>query len=561
MTELPPPGPAAPSPWGLVPSEPPRRTRGGARVAVAAAVVGVVVVGLAGIWLLAGDDDGTTRSVDATDGEPAITSTDPSANTVGESPDAPVDDTVALEVRWQTPASGFGGYDELARTSIVAATDELLVLASANANGAYRLMVLDRETGQERWAASPTLDEFREVPFVHLAGDVLVYSEYGELAEGTIDDDVGRLIGADVLTGDEIWRHEWLLSHRSWVPAGDALVLHTTTGSEERVIAISPSTGDELWSAPTTDPVVEILALRAGGIVVGQWSRAGGPGQVIGLDIEGAERWRRDDLEVRRESIPDLAPTGTSEVVALDVEGALVGVSVSTGESAWTSPLPEAFAEFEDDEVVVVTDPDADLVVACGTAGDEPTFLHVVDVESGDVTWSRAISDDILYGGSFYGFADQAIVVSAADNTRGCWRVEFGSDSQLTSAEVIDRGGLQIWATDIRGIRATTAPLSAWSSSPSIARIETITDASPAEEPTYDAATGTKLFDQADAEDDFEIGLYGSTLVGVRTWPSFEAYLVDDPTIRFELGGEGRVIEFLDGILYVLTDRQIVALD
>lgn len=518
---FPPPTPGPPvTPVAPVAPEPaPRRKRrllvGGAVIAVIAVIAAVAVVAV----VLVGGDDG----------------------------DSAGDATIVFAERWQTRVDGLG--DVALRADLVEHDDDVaLFVRELDGDGEGLVLALDPATGDELWS-EPVGAAFGP-PTVTRIGDVVLINS---VAEG-----LGRydLVGHDARTGDRVWS----LRDGGLVVAtvGDRVVVEQVVAPEGEsaadVVIVDAATGDEIAERGSGDAATTLIAARDDGLLLAE--RAGDGWQVVGLDLDGEERWTRS-IELPLQLPRDVAAWSSQDVAVFLDGDELVAVDVSSGEERWSERVGSG--------AVLAVSPDEEVVVSClTTEGDAPAEFEVFDLGSGDELRSTTLDGDEP---SFVGFSGPNVltVTGGAGSCQPSASFVFGRTMTALDA----RTGEEVWSLGDGDGFVETQP-----AGPSTLRAEPGArfaairlntrggESRPSSGSLYDPVTGEAIVDDVSADGSVSLYLAGRTVVGTTAADeTFSVFDASDPSIEVGLDDLPIVAGYAAGTLYLVVGSEIVAFD
>lgn len=153
-------------------------------------------------------------------------------------------------------------------------------------------------------------------------------------------------------------------------------------GATEALVALDGDDGTILWTIEGLDAVASPVV--ADGTVF-----ALGSTEMVGVDRDGAERWRRD---VDRPD-PPTTPAFSSGTVVFPGDGTVHAIDVESGDEAWSSPRSVETHVAIDEGTVYVGNYEG---------------LHAIDLETGDDRWTfsrgdyRALQSPVLTPDTIY---------------------------------------------------------------------------------------------------------------------------------------------------------------
>jgi outer membrane protein assembly factor BamB len=247
-----------------------------------------------------------------------------------------------------------------------------------------------------------------------------------------VADRKGRVTALSAESGKLLWQVDTDVPISAGPGAGEGLVLVATSDGE--VLALALDDGAELWRAQVSSEVLAVPQIDRGVVVVQT-----ADGKVIGLGApDGEQLWIYD------RTVPVLTLRGTSTpavergvVISGFASGKVAAISTERGFVAWETNVAIPKGRSELDRLV---DIDSDPVIAGGSVY-VTTFqgrLAVIDVQSGDLGWSRDMS-------SFAGLGVDFSQVYVTDEHSNVWALARDS-------------GASVWQQDKLRNRAITGP-------------------------------------------------------------------------------------------------------
>ena len=266
------------------------------------------------------------------------------------------------------------------------------------------LRALDRETGAPVWAYSD--------------GDVGAVDPSSTLSDGRIFfslPDSKAIYALDTATGRLIWKVETELSpdYVSAVSDGVLVTLLEDVNSREvKIIALDPSTGQQIWEAPQKESASS-PSILGGKVIIG-----GGDDFAHALDLKtGKPIWKspvEDKFSPR--NMPALA---FGDVFLADRVGNIYRLDGETGKRKWI---------FRDTRGTM----DQSFPVIAGTTlfiGSGSGDLYAIDTDDGKLLWTGSVRGIVLSG--------------AADEERWYFGVKNGPDEGLYAYEHDPKGKLE----------------------------------------------------------------------------------------------------------------------
>ena len=302
-------------------------------------------------------------------------------------------------------------YDSIVTSPVLAG--ESVLVASSRSGSAGALVAFSTD-GAEQWTIPVDISSDRGMPVV---GDVVAIVG---------DAPAGQVVAVDVGTGDERWR--------AFGPAGDGTRPHVVStsaftdgsrfyvavasedatsaaGASGQIVAVDPSSGEELWrspvlptitwsrgitaAAPFADGTSMAFLLDAG--MVGEDGKPLDQREVVVLDTAtGGLRWRVPVASVDA----GLAHVDDRTVV---VDGAEMHAYDADGRVAWTSPTPAGGDAPAEPEPVTLVAEDGHLFAMGRDVFeiDAATGDHALVIDSGTTRDVVAAGDHVVVAGVF----------------------------------------------------------------------------------------------------------------------------------------------------------------
>jgi outer membrane protein assembly factor BamB len=201
-----------------------------------------------------------------------------------------------------------------------------------------------------------------------------------------VADRKGRVTALSAESGKQLWEVDTGTLISAGPGAGEGLVLVATSDGE--VLALGLDDGKPVWRAQVSSEVLAVPQIDLGVVVVQT-----ADGKVVGLGVrDGKQLWIYD------RTVPVLTLRGTSTpavergvVIAGFASGKVAALSTERGFVAWEAnvAIPKGRSELER-----IVDIDADPFIE-GASVYVVTFqgrLAVIDVQSGDLGWTRDMS-------------------------------------------------------------------------------------------------------------------------------------------------------------------------
>lgn len=157
---------------------------------------------------------------------------------------------------------------------------------------------------------------------------------------------------------------------------------NTGTSGSERLVAIDPISGEEVWSvrsAPGLDSVN--LVIPAGDVVVGFGTDCMGETFMEGYDAaDGSSRWLVATGPVGQDVV---ARIGVADgVLVVPSEGGVTGLVPETGAPVWTHDAPD---------LTSFTLAGDTVVLASGRSLDPQVVVESLDIATGEQRWTRTL--------------------------------------------------------------------------------------------------------------------------------------------------------------------------
>jgi outer membrane protein assembly factor BamB len=251
-----------------------------------------------------------------------------------------------------------------------------------------------------------------------------------------VADRKGQVAAFDLGSGKKNWSVKTAAAISAGPGVGEGLVLVGTSDAE--VLALSALDGTLLWRAQVSSEVLSVPRIDLDKVIVQT-----ADGNVAALDIgDGHQVWTHD------RSIPVLTLRGTSSpavqsglVVVGYANGKLTALSAEKGFDVWETSITIPKGSSEIDRMV---DIDGDPIIV-GGAVYVTTYqgrIAVVDIQNGDLGWTRDMSSHVGLGVDFsqvYVTDDQSHVWALSRGSGATeWKVEDMSNRQLTAPEAYE---------------------------------------------------------------------------------------------------------------------------
>ena len=248
-----------------------------------------------------------------------------------------------------------------------------------------------------------------------------------------VADRKGRVTALSAESGKQLWEVDTGTLISAGPGAGEGLVLVATSDGE--VLALGLDDGKPVWRAQVSSEVLAVPQIDLGVVVVQT-----ADGKVVGLGVrDGKQLWIYD------RTVPVLTLRGTSTpavergvVIAGFASGKVAALSTERGFVAWETnvAIPKGRSELER-----IVDIDADPVIE-GASVYVVTFqgrLAVIDVQSGDLGWTRDMSS---YAGLGVDFSQVYVTdehsnvwALARDSGASAWKQDKFRNRGLTGPE------------------------------------------------------------------------------------------------------------------------------
>jgi len=242
------------------------------------------------------------------------------------------------------------------------------------------MMLLDRQTGQEKWRKS----------FVGEGGKI---RDWVVIPEGiVVGMKAGRVMLLDNKSGDVKWQKESGKFIERIASSTEGIVV----GGLNEVVLLDRQTGQEKWSKDFDEDLVKTIAVTPQGIVVG----GSNMGKVVLLDRQtGQEKWQQYLGETREKHIaatddvfsipptPVESITATSEGIVVNIdEGRVVLLDNKSGKVKWEKKIGECVRDIH-------TTPKGIRVIS--SFGDEwmQTRMVLLNNQTGQEEWATTIED------------------------------------------------------------------------------------------------------------------------------------------------------------------------
>jgi hypothetical protein len=228
---------------------------------------------------------------------------------------------------------------------------------------------------------------------------------------------------------------------------------------------------------------------------------------LVGIGMDGAERWRRQIEEPV--FVTDHLPAVSAETVALPIDGSLRGVELLTGHERWSSPIDGA-----PDDMTIRSDP-AGVAVFC-VPDRGALAVGVVDLDDGSPRWDRLLEpgrDGVMGASAIVGYANDVVVISTADLAGGGCEPRMGAFGEVSAYSLLD--GSELWS--VPGDQgATLFPsgllVSPWTDASGVGVEPSILARSSDNWTVYDAVTGG-VAASGTVEAGFGVGVHGPFVV------------------------------------------------
>jgi outer membrane protein assembly factor BamB len=296
---------------------------------------------------------------------------------------------------------------------------------------------VDRSTGEVRWTydrapASSTVETVLD--------DTIVVVDEAALPDAGPGDPV-QLTALDLATGEEVWSAGGIDAFAPWLVVDGTILAF----SGRRIVALDPATGDERWAylpsgAEPGEPRValRLVVVRNSGLVL--LALVDGDASLVGLGLDGAERWQLPISEPPRVDVTDVLPDASNDVVAVPRDGVLAGVDLATGEIRWTSD------ELGDDSVefTLRSDPSG-VAMVCGIV-DGSIVIGGFDLADGTLRWSKQIepTGQGFEGSAVVGYVAGAVLTTSSQATPASCEPSGAPFGDVTVSSMLD--GSTIWS-------------------------------------------------------------------------------------------------------------------